>query len=317
MSSPDTISNCFAVPSQFQLSPSSSSSIFGKVLSDCSNLTCTISLSLTTTSTSSSPIINQHLKGIPQLQQNKSALHHQSQCLVRASSDPTSNKYHDPSLLSSALLCITSATKTVTSALELVKRVNWADDNGRFLCKEVLFFKDDEPWRCNRRYSTPLLQGLTHKLEKRNLITSSCRQTSDFPSLTPTLEFTDLLPCSQQESVSALNDHAVHLESIMLRSPLVFCTIKVSNICYQKKVFVRVSSNNWQTYTDIEASYLQGSSDGLSERFYATIGMPNYSFCKTLQFAVCFDGNGVQHWDNNSGKNYEIRLLLPPVTSKI
>lgn len=85
-----------------------------------------------------------------------------------------------------------------------------------------------------------------------------------------TLVFSDPLPDTQDELNAALLRQNVQLESVMLRAPLVFCTVRVKNISFQKSVFVRVTSDNWATQTDVEASYFPGSSDGRSDRFYVS-----------------------------------------------
>lgn len=103
---------------------------------------------------------------------------------------------------------------------------------------------------------------------------------------------------------------SVSLENVILRDYNVLGTIKVKNICFDKRVFVRVTFDSWVTSQDIEAKYVQPYGGNLVHNF------DTFSFefeidthsdtNKKVQFAVCFETPTGQNWDNNSGANYEI-----------
>jgi len=65
-----------------------------------------------------------------------------------------------------------------------------------------------------------------------------------------------------------LEENSVSLENVLLNGFQINGTIKVKNISFEKKVFLRCSFNKWQDYEDYEASYVQSefynSSNSLS-----------------------------------------------------
>lgn len=84
-------------------------------------------------------------------------------------------------------------------------------------------------------------------------------------------------------------------------------TIRVANVCFHKKLIVRFTLNNWLTFEDVTASYVQNSNDGPTDSFCFTITVPQYfSVGSRLEFAVMFNGDGTVYWDSNFGKNYSV-----------
>lgn len=107
-----------------------------------------------------------------------------------------------------------------------------------------------------------------------------------------------------------LGAKGVQLESLTLRHPIVFLTIRVLNIAFEKSVFVRVSSDNWATFNDVPADFLPSSVDPRADRFYASISLPSFK-CESLQFAIGYICEGQTYWDNNSSKNYVVKVNKP------
>lgn len=81
-------------------------------------------------------------------------------------------------------------------------------------------------------------------------------------------------------------------------------SVRVRNLDFHKTVHVRYTMNRWKTYTDLQASYVQGSCDGYSDRFQFVLYAPAISSGQRLEIAVRFQCKGQQFWDNNSGANY-------------
>mgnify|MGYP000379145296 FL=1 len=102
----------------------------------------------------------------------------------------------------------------------------------------------------------------------------------------------------------------VSLENVILRDYNVLGTIKVKNICYDKRVLVRCTFDSWKTSQDYEAKYVKPFGGGMAVNF------DTFSFefdidsqtsnSQIVQFAVCFETPTGQHWDNNTGDNYQI-----------
>ncbi|KAH3802980.1 protein phosphatase 1 regulatory subunit 3B-like [Dreissena polymorpha] len=101
----------------------------------------------------------------------------------------------------------------------------------------------------------------------------------------------------------------VSLENVILRDYNVLGTIKVKNICFDKKVFIRLTTNSWKSSHDIQAKYVQpfGNLVHNFDTFSFEFDIDSQADTKhVIQFAVCFVADDNQFWDNNSGTNYEI-----------
>ena len=57
------------------------------------------------------------------------------------------------------------------------------------------------------------------------------------------------------------------LENVVVHEMTLIGTIKVRNLGFDKAVRIRHSSDNWKTYVDVMAMYVQGSCDGPTDRF--------------------------------------------------
>ncbi|XP_053606257.1 glycogen-binding subunit 76A isoform X2 [Plodia interpunctella] len=81
-------------------------------------------------------------------------------------------------------------------------------------------------------------------------------------------------------------------------------SVRVRNLDFHKTVHIRYTMNRWKTYTDLQATYVQGSCDGYSDRFQYVLYAPAITSGQRLEIAVRFQCKGQQFWDNNSGANY-------------
>jgi protein phosphatase 1 regulatory subunit 3A/B/C/D/E len=81
-------------------------------------------------------------------------------------------------------------------------------------------------------------------------------------------------------------------------------TIRVQNIGFEKGVTVRYTTNEWITYTDLKADYLQGSCDGFSDKFTFDLTAPSLCVGQRLLFCLRYVTNCGEFWDNNDGPNY-------------
>lgn len=121
----------------------------------------------------------------------------------------------------------------------------------------------------------------------------------------------------------------VALENVIVKNEQrrVTGTVKVKNLSFEKHVFVRISFDNWATYTDHPCKYKQhrpihGSSNGASATTRAADLYDTFEFDVELeaesaatssqrpekaQFCICYAADhDVQHWDNNGGQNFII-----------
>lgn len=90
-------------------------------------------------------------------------------------------------------------------------------------------------------------------------------------------------------------------------------SVRVRNLDFHKSVHVRYTLDNWRSFADLQANYVQNSCDGFSDKFSFVLFGNSMSIGQRLQFAVRFQCKGQQFWDSNHGANYCFQCL--PVTS--
>lgn len=118
--------------------------------------------------------------------------------------------------------------------------------------------------------------------------------------------------CFQQPSAASnfigrVMANKVSLENCLITDMSITGVVRVANIGYHKCVRVRYSINNWVTFYDVMASYVQNSCDGATDRFSFTIVAPaGVGPGSRISFAVSYTVNETVYWDSNDGKNYEI-----------
>lgn len=180
---------------------------------------------------------------------------------------------------------------------KLRKRVSFADQSGIPLATvRIMAEPSDEP----PRFNPELLANITHGAQagvtdKPPLKLDFAQPASDY------LAFRD-----------KLESNFVSLENVILKDYCVAGTVKVKNIHFEKKVFIRYTYTSWETHEDTVCEYVPGPGEP-SDRgnIYDTFMFdfevsPSCDMSKKVEFAVCFEANGTQHWDSNYGSNYRI-----------
>ncbi|CAH1784882.1 unnamed protein product [Owenia fusiformis] len=107
---------------------------------------------------------------------------------------------------------------------------------------------------------------------------------------------------------SKLQEKCVSLENAILNNYNLMGTIKLKNISFEKKVFIRLTIDSWETSKDIRAKYVKcaDSSGGIDTFSFETDIPPNHKIDKTIEFCVCFKTENEEFWDSNGGCNYKI-----------
>lgn len=149
--------------------------------------------------------------------------------------------------------------------------------------------------------------------------------------------FTVLLPLfslqkSNQVDLIKLDSYVYDYQNKMIR-----CMVKVHNISFHKRVFARITLNQWKSQYDLNAVYVKSECQkvkGISEHDYQNVSFDFFGFClivpdkqastpynnpheKTtvddstvrIEFALCFETDNQSHWDNNFGQNYKFQLF--------
>ncbi|CAF3354621.1 unnamed protein product [Rotaria socialis] len=92
----------------------------------------------------------------------------------------------------------------------------------------------------------------------------------------------------------------------------IYGTIKLVSFSLQKRVKVRLTTDNWISFQDHEATYITNSYDGTYDRFSFTIEVDRYRICagNNIQFSICYTSfAGPELWDNNYDQNYRFDCL--------
>lgn len=103
-----------------------------------------------------------------------------------------------------------------------------------------------------------------------------------------------------------LERNSVSLENVIAKDMQLFGTVKVRKGSHDKRVFVRCTFDSWESYND-HAGVHSNSTNSSYDTFSFQINVPtDLSPRKSIQFAICFESEIIQFWDNNDGKNYEV-----------
>ncbi|KAM9716141.1 protein phosphatase 1 regulatory subunit 3C-B-like [Menidia menidia] len=106
-----------------------------------------------------------------------------------------------------------------------------------------------------------------------------------------------------------LRAQQVCLETCAVQGGLLSGTVQVRNLCFEKCVWVRVSSDCWGSFRDVPCSYLNnvyGRPD--VDTFSFLVPVPVES-SRRVQFCIQFQTSDQTFWDNNLGNNYELLVL--------
>lgn len=131
-----------------------------------------------------------------------------------------------------------------------------------------------------------------------------------------------LCPCFNQPGASddfyqRVLGRKVCLENAIITDLTITGFVRVANITYHKSVRVRYTDNAWATFHDIAASYVQSSCDGPTDRFSFSLVAPAYFVPgHRLEFAISYNAEGTEYWDNNGGENYVFECFAKTVPTE-
>ncbi|XP_013391609.1 protein phosphatase 1 regulatory subunit 3B [Lingula anatina] len=177
------------------------------------------------------------------------------------------------------------------------KRVTFADYNGLALSTvKIMTEPSDQP----PKLPQSILEAVTEGVK--------ASATSDAP-----LEIKFPQPAADYMKFrDKIQNNFVSLENVIVKEYHVYGTVKVKNVSFEKKVFARFTHDSWGKYDDIPAEYLPLGAGESSQ--YSSIDTFSFEFdvpatfdpSKRIEFAICYEENGIQHWDSNDGQNYGI-----------
>ena len=181
------------------------------------------------------------------------------------------------------------------------KRVHFADANGQSLVEIKNFVSSDQSGFLgtrkpiiNRRQSDPLV--------------FQCKEIKSQPGKLVLPCFT-LKPCFQLPSIKELEEsvarHSVCLQNVVIDARMLKIVCRVKNISFSKSVSVRFTFDGWKSFTDLNASHVQHSMDGKTDKFEARIHVPKR--IREVAFAIRYQVDGKEFWDSNNSKNYIVQ----------
>lgn len=134
-----------------------------------------------------------------------------------------------------------------------------------------------------------------------------------------------LIPLFQQPGAMAsfldkVKDKQVCLENAAVTDPVscaITGTVRVRNLDFHKSVHVRYSIDDWRSYSDLTASYVEKSCDGFSDKFTFILFGNSLQIGQRLEIAIRFQAKGEQFWDNNYGTNYCFQCMPCNIAAKV
>ncbi|XP_031553790.1 glycogen-binding subunit 76A-like [Actinia tenebrosa] len=167
------------------------------------------------------------------------------------------------------------------------KKVHFADTLGLSLV-DVCYYRDTAPRSYHRKIAIRPTFFERERVDRARL-----------------LNF--IQPLCGKKLIDTLEKQSVALESITIRDYSISGSVKVQNIDYEKKVFIRYTKDSWQSYSDITAEYVYGSNSGTTDTFSFVLVIPNdLEKDFKIEFAICYEVLGHKFWDNNYGDNFRI-----------
>ncbi|XP_053125805.1 protein phosphatase 1 regulatory subunit 3C-like [Hemicordylus capensis] len=181
------------------------------------------------------------------------------------------------------------------------KKVVFADMKGFSLTAVRIFSKIEEDL-CDLHQALSNLTGFRNKL--RGSSSEARKYVLGFPQ--PSADYLAFR--------HHLHSHFVALENCLIQEKSLSGTVKVRNVGYEKKVYVRITFDSWRSFRDVGCHYMH-STYGYTDTdvFSFDVVLPKAPApCGAIEFCISFHCGQKVYWDNNHGKNYPIRQLVAP-----
>lgn len=126
-----------------------------------------------------------------------------------------------------------------------------------------------------------------------------------------------LMPMFQQPGalpnfLDIVQEQNVAMENAAVTDPICLTitgSVRVRNLDFHKSVHLRYSTDSWRSYADLQATYVDNSCDGFSDKFTFILFGNALQVGERIEIAVRFSCKGQQFWDNNFGVNYCFQCL--------
>nr|XP_026650559.1 protein phosphatase 1 regulatory subunit 3D [Zonotrichia albicollis] len=188
-----------------------------------------------------------------------------------------------------------------------MNRVRFADALGLELTEVKVFQSGEDP-------SIPL-HVLSRLSINSDLWYSSLNLEFTMQCLVPDFE----QPADCLDFSSRLQEQQVCLERVSSSDLGLSGTIQVRNVAFEKQVSVRYTFNQWESIHEVCAhwnhSIPEENRQDQVDVFTFFLPVPPFllQLSTLVQFAVRYQVNGQEYWDNNRGKNYTLRCRTHPL----
>ncbi|XP_070707044.1 protein phosphatase 1 regulatory subunit 3B [Pempheris klunzingeri] len=171
------------------------------------------------------------------------------------------------------------------------KRVTFADHRGMSLTRVKVFSEFSDPIDIPLNIQEMLSSALSLAAKEDTLVLDFAQPASDYLRFRQSLE-----------------RNYVCLEHCVLKEKALAGTVKVKNLSFEKCVKLRVTFDSWKSHTDVDCVYVKDSyPSSYSDTFSFSVSLPDeLRPHERLEFAVCYEVDGREHWDSNHGDNYRI-----------
>ncbi|XP_053556593.1 protein phosphatase 1 regulatory subunit 3E-like [Bombina bombina] len=164
-----------------------------------------------------------------------------------------------------------------------------------------------------RHYSNAELPRVPHHVLAALRCTEACPAGAELSALLlrpapGTVHFEALFrdPDLQPDFMDLVKQRRVCLESIRTDPFSINGELRVLNLSYEKDVVVRFTVDNWETSSEVQATYQRGYSDRYTDRFsFKLLCTALLNKEGLLEFAIRYRVCGAEYWDNNDGVNYK------------
>jgi len=247
--------------------------------------------------------------GSPTINNNRKLNNHDTS-LTSSSEDDDENLYIEKRSRLKKCSSLKSAKAAASeNASKISKKiVRFADVLGLDL-ERVKTFMDEIP-----RVPLSAFKDLTLASESNNSFSSSqqLHNSTQSQQVTQSKPFDERIilpnfhqPFTEPDFYQQLHEKRVKLETAYSdNSSYIIGTVRVVNVGFEKKVYIRYSQDDWLSWHEIEGNYNPGCHDTTTDKFNFTLYMN-----KRLSFAVRYTVNGQEHWDNNNGANYSFSSI--------
>jgi hypothetical protein len=113
--------------------------------------------------------------------------------------------------------------------------------------------------------------------------------------------------------IPLIYERQVMLECLHTKDSIAYGTVRVHNCAYNKRIFARITDNEWETFEDIQAWHSMNYPNDNTDTFIFEIRLGKYNddtkAPKQIYFAVCLQAMYQEFWDNNLGWNYVLDVL--------